>query len=103
MGRTVQQPKRQGEVKLYSWDFSSLLATSETISSQSVSASVYSGTDSSPSLIINGAATVSGNIVSQSITAGVVGVVYQLKCQITTSLSQTLQLVSFLVIEPDIT
>lgn len=103
MGRTVQQPKRQGEVKLYSWDFSSLLAVGETISSQSVTASVYSGTDASPSSIINGAATLSGNVVSQSITAGTVGVTYTLKCQITTSSSQTLQLTSFLTIEPDIT
>lgn len=103
MSRIVQVPKLSGEIKSYDWDFSSLLDVGETISTKSVTASVYSGTDASPSSIINGSATSSGNIVSQSITGGVVGVIYLLKCQITTSSSQTLQLTSFLAIQPDIT
>lgn len=103
MSRVVQPPKLSGETKTYEWDFSSLLAVGETISTQTVTASVYSGTDASPSSIISGSATVSGDVVSQKITAGTVGVIYLLKCTITTSTSQTLQLTSFLVIEPDIT
>ena len=103
MSRVVQQPKTQGETKIYQWDFTSLLGTAETISTQVVSASVYSGTDGAPAGIVNGAASVSGSVVSQSITGGVIGVTYLLKCQITTSLAQTLQLNSFLVVEPDLT
>ena len=103
MSRVVQQPKKLSEVKQYFWDFSSYLQTSETISAQVVTATVYSGTDTSPSSLINGVATLSGNIVAQSLTGGVVGVMYNLQCKVTTSFSNTLVLNSFIVVEPDLT
>lgn len=96
-------PKLQGETATYQFDFSSRLNTGVTISTQSVAASVYSGTDASPSSIISGSATASGSIVSQKITAGTVGVVYQLLCTITTSDGQTLQMAGFLAVVPALT
>lgn len=103
MTRVVLDPKRQGEVRTYQFDFLPLLAIGETISTKVATADVYSGTDAIPSAIISGAATSSSSIVSQAITAGVAGVTYLLKCTITTSTGQTLQMVGFLTVVPDIT
>lgn len=91
-------PKYAGETINVMFYFAGLLAASETISTQTVTAAVYSGTDASPSAIINGSATASGTIVTQSITAGTVGVIYTLTCTITTSASQTLLLTAYLAV-----
>ena len=101
MNRADLPPKLVGETKTYTFDFSSELAVSETISTQVVAATVYSGTDVSPSSIISGSATASGAVVSQKITAGTLGVIYELLCTITTSNSQTLQQAGYLVVIPD--
>jgi hypothetical protein len=98
--RVILQPKRPGETKSYAFDFISQLAAGETLSTQVVTATVWSGTDASPSSLISGAATSSGSIVSQLITAGVAGVTYYLLCTVTTSTGQTLQLAAFLVVLP---
>lgn len=90
--------KTVGASKLYDFDFTSQLGAGETISTQSVQAAVYTGNDPTPQNIISGSATVSGAVVSQLITAGVVGTIYSLLCTITTSLGQTLQLQGFLAI-----
>lgn len=93
--------KTVGVSKLYDFDFTSQLGNGETISTQTVQASVYSGNDPTPQAIVSGAATASGAVVSQLITAGIVGTVYNLLCTITTSLGQTLQLQGFLAISQD--
>lgn len=103
MSRTILTPKFQGETKTYSFDFTSQLASGETISTQVVTATVYSGTDALPSSIISGSATASGAVVSQKITAGTVGVIYTLLCTITTSAGQTLQMSAFMTIIPNVT
>lgn len=100
--RVEFQGKLAGETVILPFDFTSRMSASETISTKVVTATVYTGTDSSPSSIVNGSATSSGQIVSQSITAGTLGVVYELLCTITTSLSQTLQLSGYLAIVPDL-
>lgn len=71
------------------FDFLSQLSIGETISGATVTATLFSGTDASPSAIISGAASVSGPIVTQKVIDGVVGVVYLLTCTITTSLAAT--------------
>lgn len=101
--RVTFLPKLQGESRNYTFPFGALLANGETISTASVTAAVYSGTDASPSAIVNGAASISGQNVVQNFTAGVVGMLYQTKATITTSLGQTLNCVAFLAIEPDAT
>ena len=102
MSRIITQSKLSGETDTVVFDFASRLAAGETISTKTVTASVYSGTDASPSSIISGSATHSGLQVSQKITGGVVGVIYQLLCTITTSASETLQLTAFLAVVPDL-
>lgn len=98
--QVLSVPKKVGETANVTFNFQSSLAGGETISTQSVAASVYSGVDASPSAIISGSATASGAVVTQKITAGVSGVIYQLLCTVTTSLSQTLQQSSYLAVVP---
>lgn len=102
-GRIVLPSKKIGETVLIPFDFASKMnftSAAETISTQVVTATVYSGTDASPSSIISGSATASGTRVTQAITAGTAGVIYILLCSITTSLNQALSLSALLAIEP---
>jgi hypothetical protein len=90
----------QGETKLVPFNFSSDLASGETISTKAVTATVYSGTDASPSAVISGSATSSGAIVTQKVIGQTLGVIYELLCEITTSLGQTLRQVGLLAVIP---
>ena len=101
MSRVIVPGKLLGETVIVPFDFRSRLTRAETISTQVVTAVVYTGVDATPSSLISGAATASGTIVSQTVTAGVAGVTYTLLCTITTSLSQTLQLTAFFTVMPN--
>lgn len=103
MSRVILQGKLANETVIETFDFTSRLSAGETISSASVAASVYSGTDSNPSAIVSGASTISGQKVTQAITSGTLGVTYELLCTATTSLLQVLQLSAYLTITPDLT
>ena len=98
-------PLHKGETKKIQFDFTSDLSVGETVVVGSCAVSVYSGTDASPSSIVSGAASVSGNIVTQGITsvgaAGVLGVIYELLCTVTTT-QQVLTKSAFLAIVPDV-
>jgi hypothetical protein len=103
MSRVTQQPKLVGETRTYYFDFTSLLGSLETISTVTCAASVYSGTDASPSSIISGAASGTGTqIAQQNITGGVVGTIYEVKCTVSTSLFQTLVMTCFLPVIQDL-
>lgn len=95
------QPKTPGTTEKVVFDFISHLAVGETISTQIVAATVWSGVDANPSAIVSGAATASGTKVTQAITGGVAGTIYKLVCTITTSGSQTLQMLGYLAIVAD--
>lgn len=101
--RQVFSPKLAGEVVTCRFEFVSKLSINpaETISTQVVTASVYSGVDASPSAILSGSATLDGTGVKQLITGGVAGTVYLLVCTVTTSQGQTLKISAYLVIESD--
>lgn len=105
-GLQAVQPKKLGEDGIVKFDFTSALAAGETISSATVTASVYSGTDAAPGNLIAGADTISGAIVSQLIAgsagAGVLGVIYELLCTADTSLGKRLQIASYMAIVPDL-
>ena len=98
MSRQIIEGKQSGETVTIPFSFLSHHATGETISSASTTATVYSGTDASPSAIIRGAASISGSTVSQKITAGTEGVTYLLLCSATTSTGQILKISGYLVI-----
>ena len=101
MSRQIIEGKQSGETVTLAFSFLSHLATSETISSASTTATVYSGTDASPSSLIGGAPSISGSTVSQKIIGGTLGVTYALVCSATTSLGQVLQISGYLVIVPN--
>ena len=102
MERVILKPKRVGETVILPFDFSSNLSSGETISTKVVNCTVYSGVDPLPANLLSGAASSSGNIVSQAVTSGIVGTIYDLLCTITTSHSQTLQIAGFYVVEANL-
>ena len=101
MTKAIFEGKRAGETRLLAFDFGSLLAAGETVSTQTVAATVYTGTDASPSGVISGSATASGSVVSQKVTGGTAGNIYNLICTITTSAGQTLKIAGLLAILPE--
>ncbi len=101
MSRVIFIPKLVGETRTLTFDFISLLSASETISTEVTTATVYSGVDGGPSSVISGSASASGTVVSQGITGGVAGTIYNLLCTITTSGGQTLTIGGFLAVLPD--
>ena len=100
MSRLSFGGKCANETRKETFDFISRLATGETISSASVTATTYSGTDAVPSGLISGAAAISGTKVTQSLTGGIEGVTYLLICSAVTSTGQTLKLPAYLVVTP---
>lgn len=102
MARIQFAPKLSGSTEQEIFDFISRLAIGETISSATVTASVYTGVDASPSAILSGSASISGTQVTQMVTAGVVGVIYQLSCAATTSAGKILLLQGLLAVESGI-
>lgn len=74
---------------LITFNFSGEIGWSETISSATVSAALWSGTDSAANLI-SGSAAISGAIVTQLIAGGISGNMYMITCAITTSAGQVL-------------
>lgn len=90
--RQIGSGKYAGETRSYSFYFLSLLGPTETISSATCTATVFSGNDPTPGNIISGGATISGPVVTQAITGGVVGTIYDVVCTVVTSLGQTLSI-----------
>ena len=87
-------------LQLLTVDFGDALASGETISGQAVAATVYSGTDATPSSRVSGAASASGTVVSQNVLApSSAGNIYQLIWTVTTSASRTLKKSGLVAIE----
>jgi len=84
------------------FDFASYLPVGVTISSAVTTATVYSGTDASPSALISGSASISGSQVTQSITGGVIGVTYVVQCAATFSSGAVTTLSGVLAILPGV-
>ena len=77
--------KIQAETEIYGFNFKDLLPAGVTVSGSAWTVTVLSGVDASPAAILSGAPSVSGSIVSQAITAGVVDVKYCIQCKATTT------------------
>lgn len=92
------ESKLSGETVTLTFPFT--LPEGATISSATVVASVYSGTDSNPSAILSGSDSTSGSNILQKVTGGVEGVIYQLLCSATLSDGQILQLAGYLAVTP---
>jgi hypothetical protein len=101
-GRVVLRSKKVGETLGYPVDFISSLASGESISSAVVSASVYAGVDPLPANIILSTPTITGSVVAQGITGGIMGTIYELLYAATTSLNQVIEISAYLAVEPDL-
>ena len=96
MSNVLFREKAVAETQTLVFDFASILAPGESISSASTSAAVYSGVDGSPAAIISGGSSISGTKISQKVTGGVAGVVYKLTCLAATTGGNTVELSGFL-------
>jgi len=81
------------ENELFTFDFSPILRTGETISSAACTVEVKDGEDPNPSNILVGSAQINGALVVQRISGGVNGVTYRLIMTVTTSLTNVYTLV----------
>ncbi len=91
--------KRVSEAVNLAFDFTSQLGVGETISTASMSTDVYTGGETVPSLTL-GTPSISGNVVTSLAGAGLLGTIYGVTCQITTSLGQTLRQWGYLTLAP---
>lgn len=99
--RAIFDPKTDSSIITLTFDFTSQLGVGETLSTATVTATVYSGTDVSVD-IFSGNPAASNGLVTQKIKNGVLGVIYSLLCSVTTSASQTLEQAGYLAIIPDV-
>ena len=81
------------ENELFTFDFSAILTSTETISTATCTVQVKDGTDPSPNAIKVGSPAISGPKVIQRITGGLTGVIYRLEMTVTTSLTNVYTLV----------
>lgn len=77
------------ESELFTFDFSQVLVSAETIADATCSVIVMNGTDANPSAILSGSAIITNPKVSQRITGGVSEVTYRLMMTVTTSYNNT--------------
>ena len=89
------------ENEQFTFDFTPVLGTSETLTAATCVVEVKEGTDPSPNSIKVGTATISGSKAAQRIYNGLDGVIYRLEMTVTTSLGNVYTLVGDLpVIAP---
>lgn len=84
MNQLIFSNKAIGETQPYVVNFSDRLQFGESINGAAVSISVFSGTDASPNSMLSGTATydINGN-VTQVLTGGVTGVIYNVVFTVT--------------------
>ena len=81
------------ENEQFTFDYSPVLGTTETISSATCTVEVKEGTDPSPSSIKSGSPAISGSTVTQRILGGLDGVIYRLEMTATTSVGNVYTIV----------
>lgn len=98
---SIHPPKRVIEVVDISFDFSDDLLPGETFTANLTQVSLYSGIDPTPSDLLYQTVSVVGNVCTQKIKAGVVGVIYDVVLGITTSTGRIVQQATRVAILPD--
>lgn len=98
----VSETKRYSETISYFGDFRDVLSSGETITSQLVTITCISGDDPDPSaMLYSGIEVHNGNVIEQRIEEGVIGAIYDILFTVGTSLNNTFQKFTRLVILPD--
>lgn len=83
-------PKHPTESRLFGFDFEAELGDGEDLSTATFTMTVVEGTDASPSAMLSGSGVVSGTEALQRVIGGTAGVLYELKCTVTTTSGNTL-------------
>jgi hypothetical protein len=86
------------ENEQFTFDYSPVLGTTETISSATCTVTVKEGTDPTPSAIKVGSPVISGSQVAQRISGGLDGVIYRLEMTATTSATNVYTIVGDLLV-----
>lgn len=86
------------ENELFTFDYSPILTSTETINSASCTVQVKDGTDANPNNIKVGSPAISGTKVVQRISGGLSGVTYRLEMTVNTSLTNVYTLVGDLAV-----
>jgi len=81
------------ENELFTFDYTAVLKTGETINSATCVVQVKDGSDSSPSAILVGSPAISTPKVVQRVSGGLSGVTYRLEMTVTTSSTNVYTLV----------
>jgi hypothetical protein len=82
------------------WDFISLMAIGETVSTATLQISLVSGTVDDSASILNGPAVPDGQRVLQSLKGGTAGQTYEIRCKVQSNLANSYTLASFLAVVP---
>jgi hypothetical protein len=102
VGRIVIPPGKLGDDFSIPFDFISGLTPGVVLTSATVTATLYSGTDPSPQSIIDGPASVSGTIAFQPVKPTILGNVYDLSCAGVTSSGETVILDAYYAVVPGV-
>jgi len=82
------------ENEQFTFNFSTVMSTGETISLATSTVEVVSGTDASPTAILVGSPVISGQQVAQRISGGLDGVIYRIEITSTTSATNVYTIVA---------
>lgn len=93
--------KAVNETVITSMEFSPVLTDAETLSGASVAVSLYDGSTAVTTSMLVGSPTISGTVVTQTVTGGADAHIYRLRYTVTTSLGRVLIASSFLPIDED--
>ena len=97
----ISDSKTVVETKSYIGDFRDVLVAGETISSQAVTVTVFSGDDTNPSHLLFQGITVHAGWIEQRIRLGVPGNIYSINFVVGTSLGNTYDKVTRLAVLPE--
>ena len=82
------------ENEQFTFDFSTVMSSGETISLATSTVEVVSGTDPNPTAILVGSPVISGQQVAQRISGGLDGVIYRIEVTSTTSATNVYTIVA---------
>lgn len=85
MSTVVSQSKLQSELADFEIDFLSRLSVNETALTAASTIEVLSGVDPTPTAMLSGLPSLAGSVVTQRLTGGLPGVIYQLSIAVRTS------------------
>lgn len=94
--------KRHEDVQRFPFSFENIINADDSVASAEISARVFTGEDADPSHILSGLPALEGNVVFQTVHAGVVGVIYEIDVVATTTLGYSYLIRAVLAIPPSL-